>query len=86
MNPFSFGIFITLDHNLHRITRHVICQAIHLRDISHLSKSKDKRGWVYLFIIGTEGGRGLALQGNTNKSKVIHIPKDGKLLKIQPPM
>ena len=70
MNPFSFGIFITLDHNLQRITRHVICQAIRLRQISHLSKRKDIRGWVYLFIIGTEGGRGLALQGNTNKSKV----------------
>jgi inner membrane protein len=40
----------------------------------------EKNEWL---IIGTEGSRGIALQGNVNKNKVIHIPEDGKLLKAR---
>jgi hypothetical protein len=34
-------------------------------------------------IIGTEGSKGLALQGNKNPNAIIHVPKEGKLLKAK---
>ena len=45
------------------------------------SSGKIEQGeWL---IIGSEGTNGLALQGNGNEKKIIHLPKNGKFLKAR---